>query len=201
MTPNLPEDAEDFDPEAELAALRVLKAKVYHAVRLATIGVGIVIIGTAVGFAAAGYGIHKANQAAEDAKAATEQTENEREQRISAFSQTIDTFCDTNNRQDRVLAGLLQQSLNVQPFGSGIDETLLTRFQLRVVSAIAAIQHASEAGPPTDLENAFNLQIRKLKDRTPCQLLVQLYLSGQPIPGPRDLKMIERHPEDVLGDE
>lgn len=203
MTPNLPEDPEGFDPAAELEALRVLKAKVYTAVRRATIGVAIVVIGTFVGFAATGYSIKQADDAAQDAQGAVDAINGETDARRAAFSETIDTFCDENNRQDRLLAQVLSVAVNeTPPFGAGINPDNLSPFDLRVIATIARIQNLSVSGPPSPLQTKLEEQIRELKDLTPCEVLVKLYLAGQPIPGPDQLEKLIKSGklEEVLGE-
>lgn len=87
--------------------------------------------------------------------------------------------CNENNKQDRILAGLIEVSLGGQSsFGAGLDLSQLTEFELEVVKAIGRVQELTEAGGDSEAKSAFERALRELQEETPCTTVVQAFLAA-----------------------
>lgn len=150
--------------------------RVGNALRAAIVCVIVVIAGFAVSF-------WKADQAIDQTNENVTQIQAERHSRVDTISDVIEQTCNTNNSQDQLLASLLSVSINSQGnFGSSVNQRKLTNFQRDVLGAVVAIQRLQAQGPPSTIQQAFTEKIKTLRDLTPCQKLVALYVSGDPIP-------------------
>jgi septal ring factor EnvC (AmiA/AmiB activator) len=97
--------------------------------------------------------------------------------------------CSENNKQDRILAGLIEVSVNgSSSFGSGIDPAELSRFDIEVLETIDKVQKLSQ-GQPDRLKRVFAKALRQLRAETPCEAIVQAFLEASDT---NDLKAIRR---------
>jgi hypothetical protein len=97
--------------------------------------------------------------------------------------------CSENNKQDRILAGLIEVSIGGQSsFGAGIDTSSLSPFDLEVIRAIAKVQRLSE-GEGSQLKVAFEEALHQLQKQTPCGEVVQAFLAASTTD---DLRAIRR---------
>lgn len=164
------------DPPVPDSEEKTLEDRVRFALRAMIVAIIIFTAGSAIGF-------FKTEQAINSTNDAIDQINAERDARIDTVSQIIDQNCNTNNSQDQLLANLLTVALNADAaFGENVDPNQLTDFDLKIQAAISKIQRLQQAGPPSPVEQAFQKQIDTLKDLTPCQTLVALYIAGKPIP-------------------
>lgn len=112
----------------------------------------------------------------------------EREQRKLVVAQQVENTCTDNNEQDSTLAKLVAVSVQGQTagFGSGIDPTLLTPFDVQVLTSIAKVQELSQQDND-ELEQVFAKTLADLRAKRDCEEIVAAYLKG------------EDPPEDALG--
>lgn len=86
--------------------------------------------------------------------------------------------CNENNKQDRLLAGLIEVSIGGQSsFGAGIDSSSLSPFDLEVIRSIGKVQRLSETNP-NQLKSAFQRALRQLQAETPCGAVVTAFLAA-----------------------
>lgn len=97
--------------------------------------------------------------------------------------------CSENNKQDRILAGLIEVSIGGESsFGSGIDKSNLSPFDLEVIRSIGKIQRLSEGGSDK-LKVAFQKALEQLQEETPCHAVVKAFLAASTTD---DLKAIRK---------
>lgn len=98
--------------------------------------------------------------------------------------------CTENNKQDRVLAGLIEVSIgggrNI--FGAGLNPALLSPFDREVVRSIAKVQRLTE-GDPGQLKEVFERALHQLQAETPCGTVVKAFLAASTTD---DLKAVRR---------
>lgn len=86
--------------------------------------------------------------------------------------------CTENNKQDRVLAGLIEVSIGGRSsFGEGIQPGSLSPFDIEVVRSIAKVQRLTE-GNPDQLKTVFERALRQLQAETPCGTVVRAFLAA-----------------------
>lgn len=107
---------------------------------------------------------------------ATEAATDERDARIKVGAEVQHYICAQNNRQDRILADLVESSLQGGGgnFGDGLDPTILTDFDLRVLGVIAKVQTATEQGG-SGYRLIFKRALAELRSEAPCGRLVKLF--------------------------
>lgn len=137
---------------------------------------------------------------------ATTQTRLKRERIVRSRVQgEINRYvCSENNKQDRVLAGLIEVSIGGRSsFGDGLKPGALSPFDIQVVRTIAKVQRLTE-GSPDKLKVVFERALHQLQTETPCGAVVKAFLAasttddlkairailraaskGQPLPQPR----------------
>jgi hypothetical protein len=99
-----------------------------------------------------------------------DQVNKERQARFVAQTSVNAYFCGQNNEQDRILARLVEVSLNGGNFGDDIDPATLTPFDLEVLATIAKVQSAG--GKEADeLQRVFKRKLAALKDKAKCREL------------------------------
>lgn len=125
-----------------------------------------------------------ASKAADDANAAIKAAEAERAARTETVTQVISLGCNTDNSQDLLLARLVAASLDesAASFGSGVDPSSLTAFDMQVLTTIAKVA----AETPTALTSRFRHVLAKLRNTQNCQAIVDAYLAGKPIFGEQE---------------
>lgn len=115
----------------------------------------------------------------EEIAATQERLEHERVVRSRVQSEINRYVCTENNKQDRILAGLIEVSLGGQSsFGTGLDLRQLTKFEFAVVKAINRVQELTEANGDSELRTAFQKALRALQEETPCTTVVQAFLAA-----------------------
>lgn len=86
--------------------------------------------------------------------------------------------CSENNKQDRVLAGLIEVSIGGRSsFGEGVDQGSLSVFDLEVIRTIAKVQRLTE-GSPDQLKAVFERALHQLQTETPCGAVVKAFLAA-----------------------
>lgn len=114
------------------------------------------------------------------AESARDTSEREREARAAVQSEINRYVCQENNKQDTILADLLDISLNgSQTFGQDIDPSQLTEFDIAVLSSIGKVQELTQAGPPTEQEEVFQDALVKLRNKAPCNAIANAFLEAQ----------------------
>lgn len=133
--------------------------------------------------AVAFFAVNQAIEAGRDGETAGNQAKeaiqkNERERRVRAriFGEVNRYVCQENNKQDRILAGLIEVSIGGQTnFGQGIPRDQLTAFDLQVLDAINHVQTLSSAQQPEEFLSAFKRALAQLRNQTPCAALVTAF--------------------------
>lgn len=117
--------------------------------------------------------------------------QHERVLRSKVQSEINRYVCNENNKQDRILAGLVQVALGGQStFGEGIDRSQLTHFDMEVVATIAKIQRLGETSSSQGgFRKAYEQALHQLQEETPCKTLVTAFLVASTTD---DLKAIRR---------
>lgn len=111
--------------------------------------------------------------AGEQAQEAVEQSNSERTARVKILGEINRYVCKENNKQDLILAGLIQVSLGGESsFGQGIDRGALDPFEIDVIEAISHVQTLSQDGAQQGFQAAFKRALAQLRQKTPCNALV-----------------------------
>lgn len=128
--------------------------------------------------------------AANKANDAIETSNRERAARVQVSGEINRYVCQENNKQDRILAGLIGVSLGGQAsFGEGIPPELLTEFDTAVIDSIQRIQKVSGQSSPEDFQAAFKRAQAQLLHDTPCAELVNAFTAASDT---EDYKAIRR---------
>lgn len=102
----------------------------------------------------------------------------EREVRAKVQAEINRYVCNENNKQDRILAGLIEVSVSgTSSFGANIDRSALSPFDLEVLRTIAKVQKLTE-GQPDKLKAVFNRALQQLQAETPCGAVVRAFLAA-----------------------
>ena len=127
-------------------------------------------------------------RAADKANTAIQASERERDARVRVGGEIYRYVCKENNKQDRILAGLIEVSLGGQSsFGKGIAPGELTVFDQAVVDAIQTVQKLSSEQQAADFESAFVRALAQLRHPTPCRALIAAFTEASDT---RDYKAI-----------
>lgn len=102
----------------------------------------------------------------------------ERTVRVEVQAEINRYVCTENNKQDRILAGLIEISIGGNSsFGNGIDRSKLSNFDIQVLEAIERVQKLTESQPDA-LKDAFNRALLQLQAETPCNAVVKAFLAA-----------------------
>jgi hypothetical protein len=121
--------------------------------------------------------------------ASIDKINDERDARVQVSSEINRYVCRENNKQDRILASLVEASLqgNGKSFGSEIDPSELTRFDRSVLLTIAKVQAGSSDSER--LQRVFRRALAELQAETPCNALIAAFLEASDT---EDYKAIRR---------
>lgn len=129
----------------------------------------ILAVGTAV---AIGF----AYQATKENSDAIQQSKDERTARVKVSAEINRYVCSENNKQDRILASLIEASLGGGgSFANGLDTSELSSFDKEVLISISKIQALSEGDQPAGFEAVFKRALAQLRTETPCSELVSAF--------------------------
>jgi hypothetical protein len=132
-------------------------------------------------------------RAGNEAKAATAKANKERAARIKIAGEINRYVCKENNKQDRILAGLIEVSLGGQTsFGQGIPSSQLGPFEEELIAGISTIQKLSEEAQPVDFEAAFKRAQAQLLTQTPCVRLANAFTEASDTQDYREIRRFLR---------
>lgn len=128
-------------------------------------------------------------RAGNEAQAATEKANKERAARVKISGEINRYVCKENNKQDRILAGLIEVSLGGQSsFGQGLPIDQLSPFDQEVIGAIGRVQELSEDNEAADFESAFKRAQAQLLSQTPCVRLANAFTEASDTQDYREIR-------------
>lgn len=158
-------------------ALIAWQIRTHVALSLVGLQLFLVIVG-ALGFYKIEANLNKTDSIAKGNRENQERLTKERLVRSKVQAEINRYVCNENNKQDRILAGLIEVSIGGQSsFGHGVDLSSLTDFDKQVIASIGRVQKLTEADP-AQFKEVFERALRQLQATTPCGTVVRAFLAA-----------------------